>query len=150
MVFRWLLIISDGTTLVAVVFPLKSVNKRVILDILCTATKSPELASQAATAFSVLQRLRVTIRLSLGVYFESKQKVSWWQLPMCFFVLRWGCCSENMCKWRFRDAYFTHCDCGALTQSMQHLLEGTNRCTREDLKVASESVVKVTKYYSKY
>lgn len=52
---------------------------------------------------------------------------------------------KDMCKWGFRDANQTQCDCGTPAQAMQHLLVCLyiSKTTRKDLNAATDSVIKV-------
>lgn len=61
-----------------------------------------------------------------------------------------GRCRENMARWRFIDHSQSHCDCGAPSQSMAHLLSCPlcpSTCSRQDLKVASDNAVAVAEFW---
>ena len=62
-----------------------------------------------------------------------------------------GRCRESMAKWGFRERTQLHCDCGASSQTMAHLLSCPlcpSSYTREDLNEASDNAVAVAKFWA--
>lgn len=65
-------------------------------------------------------------------------------------------CRDKMCRYTYRVANLTQCNCGARTQSMQHFMVCPlcqlcpNGCTREDLNATTNGEIKVAMFYSNF
>lgn len=62
-----------------------------------------------------------------------------------------GRCRHNMCKWGLADPPTELCDCGAVSQTMEHMLtcpQCPDTCTLNDLHEANAAAISVATYWA--